>query len=133
VGFLGMDIGGCHQALLVVPSPTAAREFQKEGPALADDAHLVHYDVYVFTLLVEELAVKQRFVLQGRLPAKAQYAPESFHHGYLLPGCVSPAAVAAGLDAAVCLGRADRGADTGAHSESFDWLNNELAGNGHDN
>jgi hypothetical protein len=120
-----MDIGS-HQVLLVVPFPAVARGVQKtKGPALADDAHLVQYDVYVFTLLVEELAVKQRLVLQGRLPAKAQNAPESFHHGYLLPGFVSPALGAAGLGA-VGWNRAGRGralgldrTDRSAHAGSF--------------
>jgi len=96
-----MDTGRCHQVLLVFSVPgRSAGLFRNEGPASANDAHLVQYDVHVFTLLIEELAVEQRLVLQGWLPAQAENAPESFHHGYLLPGCDSPASETAGLVAA---------------------------------
>jgi hypothetical protein len=42
------------------------------GRASADEAHLVHNDVDVFTLLVEELSVEQSGVPWGRLEAQAQ-------------------------------------------------------------
>ena len=54
-----------HQLLLRCP-----------GPASADEAHLVHDDVDVFTLLVEELSVEQRRVPWGRFEGPAQYPLE---------------------------------------------------------
>jgi hypothetical protein len=133
-----MDTGRRHQVLLVFPSRLQRGTFRNEGPASANDAHLVQYDVHVFTLLVEELAVEQRFVLQGWLPAQAQNSPESFHHGYLLPGCDSPASDTAGLAAVgwCCTVAAAAAANGGlagpwgggsaSHFGSFGWVNGGL-------
>jgi hypothetical protein len=83
-----------------------------------DATHLVQDDVHVFTVLVEELAVEQRLLLQRRLPAKAQNAPEPFHQGYLLPRCCQASSATVDLL---------HGAGGAAHVWSFDeWLCPEL-------
>jgi hypothetical protein len=61
VGSLRINSGISHQFFLRWP-----------GRASADEAHLVHNDVDVFTLLVEELSVEQCRVPWGRLEAQAQ-------------------------------------------------------------